>query len=85
LADAVRQSEGLNLQPENVDTNIVIFQVDSNLGTASQFVEAMGTKGVLAMATAPQLIRLVTHLDVSAEQVARAGEVIKQVADLLAE
>jgi len=45
----------------------------------------MGTKGVLAMATAPQLIRLVTHLDVSAEQVARAGEVIKQVADLLAE
>jgi len=84
LADAVRQSEGLNLQPENVDTNIVIFQVDSNLGTASQFVEAMGAKGVLAMATAPQLIRLVTHLDVSAEQVARAGEVIKQVADLLA-
>lgn len=84
LADAIRQSEGLSLQPDIVDTNIVIFQVDPSLGPASGFVEAMGKEGVLAMATAPQMIRLVTHLDVSADQVARAGEVIKQVAASLA-
>ena len=85
LADAVRQSEGLSLQPEIVDTNIVIFRVDPSMGSASQFVESMREERVLAMATAPQLIRLVTHLDVNAEQVARAGDVIKQVAALLQE
>jgi len=84
LADSVRQSEGLALQPEMVDTNILIFHVEPSLGTASELVDAMRTEGVLTMAVAPQLIRLVTHLDVDAEQVARAGEVIKQVAGSLA-
>lgn len=84
LADAIRQSEGLTLQPDTVDTNILIFHVEPSLGTASEFVDAMRAEGVLTMAVAPQLIRLVTHLDVDAEQVARAGEVIKQVAGSLA-
>lgn len=84
VADAIRESEGLALQPDIVDTNIVIFSVDPSLGTASEFVQAMGEAGVLALATAPQLIRLVTHLDVSAEQVAKAAEVIKRVAGLMA-
>ena len=84
LARAIRQSEGLTLQPDEVDTNILISDVEPSLGTASEFVDAMRVEGVLAMATAPQLIRLVTHLDVSAEQVAKACEVIKRVADSLA-
>ena len=84
LARAIRQSEGLTLQPDAVDTNILISHVDPSLGTASEFVDAMRVEGILAMATAPQLIRLVTHLDVSAEQVAKACEVIKRVADSLA-
>lgn len=84
LADAIRQSDGLSLRPDTVDTNIVIFHVDPCLGSASEFVDAMQAEGVLAMATAPRLVRLVTHLDVSAEQVTRAREVIKQVADSLA-
>ena len=84
LADAIRQIDGLSLLPDKVDTNIVIFHVDPSLGSASDFADAMHAERVLAMVTAPQLIRLVTHLDVSAEQVTRAREVIKQVADLLA-
>lgn len=85
LASAVRQCRGLTLQPDTVDTNILIFNVDPNLGTASAFVAAMRDAGVLAMATAPQVIRLVTHLDVTAEQAERAGEIIGQVAETLAE
>ena len=84
LADAIRQSQGLSLKPEIVDTNIVIFHVDPCMGLASEFVKAMRVEGVLAMTTAPQLIRAVTHLDVNAEQVAKAGDVIKQVAESLA-
>lgn len=83
LARAIRQSERLTLQPDAVDTNILISHVDPSLGTASEFVDAMRVEGILAMATAPQLIRLVTHLDVSAEHVAKACEVITRVADSL--
>ena len=84
LARAIRQSEGLTLQPYAVDTNILISHVETSLGMASEFVGAMCVEAVLVMATTPQLIRLVTHLDLSAEQVAKACEVIKRVADSLA-
>ena len=66
LADSIRQSEGLTLQPEIVDTNILFSMSNRVWGTASEFVDAMRAEGVLTMAVAPQLIRLVTHLDVDA-------------------
>jgi threonine aldolase len=37
LGQAVRSSPGLSLDPESVDTNIVIFDVDAELGTATAF------------------------------------------------
>ena len=35
LADAIRETPGLTLDPDIVDTNIVIFEVDPELGTAA--------------------------------------------------
>src|SRR5207253_6858238 len=37
LAEAVRAAEGLSLQPDTVETNIVIFRVESRLGPAAEF------------------------------------------------
>jgi threonine aldolase len=81
LADAVRQCEGLTLQPEQIDTNMVIFRVDPALGTAAAMVEALREQGVLVLATSPVKIRAVTHLDVNEQQVRRAGEILRQVAE----
>ncbi len=81
LADAVRGSEGLQLQPDEVDTNIVIFRVDPRLGSAAEFVQRMAERGVAALAISPTQIRLVTHLDVSTGDCRRAAEVIQQIAE----
>ncbi len=79
LASAVRQCEGLTLQPEQIDTNIVIFRVDPALGTAAALVEALRQQGVLVLATSPEKIRAVTHLDVDERQVRRAGTILQQI------
>ncbi len=53
-----------NIYP--IESNIVIFELDSNI-TASQFVQNMSDKGVKCIAFGPQLIRMVTHLDFTNE------------------
>lgn len=80
LAEAVRQSPGLTLQPERIDTNIVIFRVDPALGTAGQFVERLRAAGVLVLAISAAQIRAVTHLDVDEAGVQRAGGIIQRLA-----
>jgi threonine aldolase len=80
LADAVRQCEGLQLEPEQIDTNIVIFRVAPAVGTAAEMVQTLRERGVLVLATSPVKIRAVTHLDVDEHQARRAGEIVRQVA-----
>jgi threonine aldolase len=81
LADGVRASRGLELNPTDVDTNIVIFRVDSQLGTAADFVARLNSHGVAMYAIGPQLVRAVTHLDVSHSDVQCAAEVVRQLAN----
>jgi len=81
LADAIRTTPGLRLDPESIDTNVVIFEVDPELGTAAAFSARLRDEGVWMNATAPQRIRAVTHLDVSREQVQQAAEVLCKTAE----
>jgi threonine aldolase len=83
VAAAIRDTEGLTLTPEVVDTNIIIFRVDARLGTAAQFVAALYEQGVQMLAIGAQQVRAVTHLDVTADQCRRAGEVIRETAEFL--
>ncbi|MCC7475005.1 MAG: low-specificity L-threonine aldolase [Pirellulales bacterium] len=76
LAESIRSIPGLRLDPDPIDTNIVIFQIDAELGTAATLVARLRDAGILMNATAPQRIRAVTHLDVSREQVKLASEAL---------
>jgi threonine aldolase len=80
LAAAIRNIEGLTLQPDQVDTNIVIFRVDPAIGTAAEFVVRLKEQNVLMLAISPTQIRAVTHLDVTEKQVCDACEVLKKLA-----
>ena len=80
LAESVRATPGLKLDPEIVDTNIVIFELDPELGTAAAFCARLRDEGVWMNPTSAQRIRAVTHLDVSREQVQHAAQVLHQVA-----
>jgi threonine aldolase len=79
IAEAVASTPGLRLQGE-VQTNLVFFEVDRALGTAAEMVTRLAGQGVAVLATAPQTIRAVTHLDVSAAQAERAAAAIRQAA-----
>ncbi len=78
LAETIRATPGLKLDPEIIDTNIVIFEVDPELGTAAAFSARLRDEGVWMNANGPQRIRAVTHLDVSREQVKDAAGVIHE-------
>lgn len=80
IAEAVRATPGLRLEPDVTDTNIVIFSVAAELATAHQFVAALAERGVQTLAVSKTRVRAVTHLDVSREQVAAAAKVIRQAA-----
>ncbi|MEX2091462.1 MAG: low-specificity L-threonine aldolase [Pirellulales bacterium] len=76
FADAIRETPGLTLDPDIVDTNIVIFNVAPTLGTAAEFTAKLREKGVLLHTVGRQRIRAVTHLDVTMEQVKLAAELV---------
>ena len=68
LALRARRAAGVTLDPDEVETNIVIFEVDDPEGLCS----ALERDGVLMGPVGPRAVRAVTHLDVDADGVQRA-------------
>ena len=62
--------------PHPVDTNIVVLDVAGRGLTSAQIVAGLRERGVLASGIGPTTLRFVTHLDVSAVQVAEAAEIV---------
>lgn len=83
LAASIRETQGLTLAQDSVDTNIVFFDVDPQLGTAQQFARELSEANVHVLCESHKRVRALTHLDVSTEQVAEAGRIIKRVAQEL--
>jgi threonine aldolase len=77
LAESLANVEGVEIDPETVETNIVIFRLTGTL-TPAEVVARLKTRGVLASAVGPQLVRLVTHRDVSRGDCMRAAEVLAE-------
>lgn len=68
-------AEACGVDPATVDTNIVVVEVSD----AAPVVAAAREEGVLVSAVGPRTVRLVTHLDVSAEQAEQAAGVLTKV------
>ncbi len=80
LGAAIRDIDGLTLRPDQIDTNIVIFEVDPALGNATEFCARLKAAGLLMLAVSPTRVRAVTHLDLDDNSVTRAAEILAQVA-----
>ena len=78
LAAAVRDAPRLALQHDGVDTNMVIFAVHRQ--SADEFVRRLADEGVAAIPMGHSTVRLVTHLDVSADEVQQAAGILQRVA-----
>jgi len=69
LGEGIASISGLQLEAPEVDTNIVVFNIDDRLSTAGEFVDALAARGVRMLAIGDQRVRAVTHLDVPLENV----------------
>ena len=81
FAEAVRSLPGLTLQRNPVESNIVFFRIDPALGTAPEFCGRMKERGVIMMVENARTVRIVTHLDVSREQMQYVCEVLREVVE----
>ena len=79
LAFVLSGCKGVSIDPDQVETNIVIFDVSLSKKTPTQVAEVMRAKGVLIHAFGKTQIRLVTHIDVSDDDIEKAMEAFKQV------
>jgi threonine aldolase len=80
IAAAVMDVPGLTLVPPKVETNLVWFEVSPKLGTAKEVGERLTSNGVRVAVLGKNVLRAVTHLDVSRRDCERAAEVIRGLA-----
>lgn len=79
LARLLQQIPSVQIAPQHVETNIVIFDVTDQRRTPAEIVAALKEQGVLINAIGGLSYRAVTHLNVSAKQIDEAGAVFMRV------
>lgn len=77
LAEALSNIEGVTIDVDTVETNIVIFRLTGAL-SATDLVARLKTRGILAGTVGPDSVRLVTHNDVSRRQCIIAAEALTE-------
>lgn len=77
LANGIAEKAEFALGPNGVETNIVVL----NTGTveANELAAGARDKGVRVSVVGPRTVRAVTHLDVTADDCAQAGEALGEV------
>jgi threonine aldolase len=75
-ANAKLMAERIGIDPREIQTNIVIFDIASTGLSPADFLGRLKSSGVLAGSVGGTRIRLVTHYDVSREDCVRAADAI---------
>jgi threonine aldolase len=78
LAQGLAEMPGINIDPERVVTNIVIFDVSQTGMTADEICARLQTHGVLASGFGTS-IRMVTHYDVSSKDIDTALQELRAI------
>jgi threonine aldolase len=79
LADQLAGLPGVQLDPEKVQTNIVIYGVAAVGMDSGSFLEEIQRRGVLGVPVDRNRVRMVTHRDVDRSSVERAVEAVGEV------
>lgn len=83
MAAALAETDGVEIEPGLVDSNIGIFRVAGETtaagSPAERWVAAAKSAGVLVAAVDDSRIRFVTYRDLSGEQIDRAAEIVRRV------
>ncbi|HEX4946696.1 MAG TPA: GntG family PLP-dependent aldolase [Blastocatellia bacterium] len=79
LAEGVAELRGIRIDPETVQTNIVIFDVADTGKTTVQISQGLKENGVLANGINPREMRMVTHYDVSRADIDQTLTILSSV------
>lgn len=80
LAEALSSMDGVSIDPDSVETNIVIFRLADGLHAAG-LVARLKARNVLTSSLGRNLIRLVTHRDVNRAECVDAAEALAEEID----
>lgn len=78
FAEVVAQIDGIRLNVDNVESNLVFFEVEPELGSSAQLSARLAQRGVRVNPSGPQRLRACTHLDVKLSDVLRAAVIVRE-------
>ena len=79
LARLLQQIPAIQIAPQHVETNIVIFDIIDEQRSSAELVAALKEHGVLINAVGGQSYRAVTHLHITDKQIDEAAAVFAKV------
>ncbi|HJN88439.1 MAG: GntG family PLP-dependent aldolase [Dehalococcoidia bacterium] len=83
LAGGLANIDGLDVDPDAIQTNIIIFDVNPALGPAAGLIGALAREGVKVSSPGKHSIRMVTHRHISGadveEALARTSKAVKEL------
>ena len=79
LANALKKIRTVSIQPDQVETNIVLFDVMSSRRSPAEILADLKKEGVLVNAVGGTTFRAVTHLDVTSKDIEEAGQIFASV------
>lgn len=79
LADGLTNIRGIKIDPDDVHTNMVYFDLEPSMGRAIDVVQRLDEAGVRMLDINPTRIRAVCHLEITREMIDDAIAIIAQI------
>jgi threonine aldolase len=79
LAEGLAKLPGVSINPDSVQTNIVVVEIDGKSLGAEAFVQQCAARGIKMNLVSDNMVRLVTHKDVNEQDIDYALEIFAQV------
>ena len=80
LAEGLARIPGLDLDPEMFPTNLVFAEIEPSLGSPSEFIGKLAEAGVKVSSPGARRFRMVTHREITSEDVDTAVDRVAEVA-----
>jgi threonine aldolase len=78
LAQGLAQVPGISIDPDQIRTNIIFFEIARRDLTPERFVQRIGAEGVRMLAVGPRRVRAVTHYHISSQDIDQTLKVISR-------
>ncbi len=79
FASRIAEIPGIRINPDEVETNLVFFEINPQAGNGSDVSKALFARGIKIYSIAPQRLRACLHLDVDREGVLRAADSLREI------